>query len=454
MVAMMTGPTSGACTAIVALTATVGWSTECLSATLRVPSEFATINAGLDASAAGDTVLVAPGTYTDSEERVIDGSVRTACAFLVDGVFLQSEQGAKATAIDMQGQGGPQPNVMYGDALDSGNTVVEGFTITGSPTGRSGVRLNESETVTFRDCIFRDLDGGIGSGGGLIARNTDVDVFDCEFRNCRAAGGGGIFQNGARMYVSGCSFIECHRGIDVIGDRLPEQVLVIENSIFLRNYTVSGSSAAVFATDYGDERITGCRFEDNTSFNGSAVSVGGVGALSGPHIVEDCIFWKNRTTLPGSGAGALRVGGGTGSVTSNTFVENEGTHPLAAGAVEFQSGNIQFMNNIIAGSRGGVGLRVLSGTQVTGGCNVFWDNPDGNAIGYILTPTDREVDPLFCVPETGDFTLSVDSPCLPEHSKGCGLIGALGRGCELVSVRPGSWGRIKAAYRGQRNDRR
>ena len=39
------------------------------AATVRVPPEFSTINAGLNASASGDTVLVAPGTYTDYEGR-------------------------------------------------------------------------------------------------------------------------------------------------------------------------------------------------------------------------------------------------------------------------------------------------------------------------------------------------------------------------------------------------
>jgi hypothetical protein len=76
---------------------------------------------------------------------------------------------------------------------------------------------------------------------------------------------------------------------------------------------------------------------------------------------------------------------------------------------------------------------------------VFWENPQG--IGYPLDPTDREIDPLFCDQEAGDFTLREGSPCLPEDPFGCGLVGALGQGCGAVSIESKSWGAIKGLYR-------
>jgi hypothetical protein len=80
-------------------------------------------------------------------------------------------------------------------------------------------------------------------------------------------------------------------------------------------------------------------------------------------------------------------------------------------------------------------------------CNVFWNNETADTHGFELDPTDRIIDPLFCDPDSGDLTVSSESPCLPANSLGCGLIGALGQGCGVVSIAPQSWGSIKSMYR-------
>ena len=48
-------------------------------------------------------------------------------------------------------------------------------------------------------------------------------------------------------------------------------------------------------------------------------------------------------------------------------------------------------------------------------------------------------DPLFCAPDSYDFTVRGDSPCLPgNHPDGsaCGLLGALGEGVLATDSRP------------------
>jgi hypothetical protein len=46
-------------------------------------------------------VLVAPGSSTHIERRVVGGTLRDACVFLKTGVAIISEGGPEATAIEM-----------------------------------------------------------------------------------------------------------------------------------------------------------------------------------------------------------------------------------------------------------------------------------------------------------------------------------------------------------------
>jgi hypothetical protein len=74
-------------------------------------------------------------------------------------------------------------------------------------------------------------------------------------------------------------------------------------------------------------------------------------------------------------------------------------------------------------------------------------NPGGDLDGIPYGTLDRVVDPGFCDPDSGDFTVQETSPCLPANSGGCGPIGGEGMGCGTVSVQSESWGAIKGKYR-------
>ncbi|MHC4945192.1 MAG: DUF1565 domain-containing protein [Planctomycetota bacterium] len=111
------------------------------SATIHVPADYATIQEAIDAASAGDTVLVASGTYVEN----ID--------FLGKDIVVKSEQGPQATVIDGN-KAGPVATLMNGESPDA---VLEGFTIqngsgTYNPNGYyygGGIRIRDaSPTIT------------------------------------------------------------------------------------------------------------------------------------------------------------------------------------------------------------------------------------------------------------------------------------------------------------------
>ncbi|MGQ0721177.1 MAG: right-handed parallel beta-helix repeat-containing protein [Candidatus Eiseniibacteriota bacterium] len=409
----------------------------------RVPSEYATIQAAIDASTAGDSVLVAPGIYTDYTQRIFHGFQRHACVFLADGVMLLSEGGPEVTTIDMQQAAVFQANVIYGEQLLSGQTMVEGFTVTGVPTDRAGAFVVDSERVTFRDCVFRDMGGPYSAA--LSSRYTDVDVTSCVFTDL-VGFPAGISVLEADLTVDACDFRNCvERAIGLQGADLgvPEQA-VIRNSVFLNNAeTGSGGGGAININDYeAGITITDCYFEGNTAISsGGAIAIG----AAGPWSILDCVFWRNQA--PGQAAGAVFAGaiGGAGTLTGCTFEANGSLLPGSAVYLDF--GSVTFTNNLITGSIGAQAVYKLTGGAVTKGCNVYWNNAGGNTLNFGLDLTDRIVDPQYCDAPSGDLTVFDTSPCLPANSLGCGLIGAQDQGCGTVSVERTSWGKIKEGYK-------
>ena len=62
----------------------------------------------MDVAVEEDTVLVAPGTYSEAEERYVNligvPIPVTSLCFFANGVTLKSEAGPEGTVLDLQGQ--------------------------------------------------------------------------------------------------------------------------------------------------------------------------------------------------------------------------------------------------------------------------------------------------------------------------------------------------------------
>jgi hypothetical protein len=149
------------------------------AATLRVPADYPTIQAAIDASSPDDTVLVAPGTYLEMVS-------------ITHAITLLSEAGAEVTTIDAQGQGqGPGPVIFV--HRFTGRVIIQGFRITGGDwdhndplaTPGGGIYSGTSEPeLIIRENIVEYNESELSTGGiNAAGRNVRVDDNIIQYNN-------------------------------------------------------------------------------------------------------------------------------------------------------------------------------------------------------------------------------------------------------------------------------
>lgn len=188
------------CISVVALVGSVD------AATLRVPSEYPTIQSAIDAAVSGDTVMVAPGTYTNCDAL----PCRPSVGVMKSGVSVVSEAGAAATTVRIDSSAGGLASFEGHGVSDC---TLDGFTITGTAPGYHGAAFLGCDAIEVRNCRFVDLAGGVDIAGGLGAIQTNITVAECEFIRCEAVTtGGGLLVDLGSVTIDRCLFEECVRG--------------------------------------------------------------------------------------------------------------------------------------------------------------------------------------------------------------------------------------------------
>ncbi|UCG57350.1 MAG: right-handed parallel beta-helix repeat-containing protein, partial [Phycisphaerales bacterium] len=158
--------------------------------------DFSSIQAGIDAASAGDTVLVAPGEYVITEPITFRGKAIT----------VRSKAGPDETTIRMGTPADPdRGSVVVFENNETAASVLDGFTITGG----TGFRLwvpPESEFAWAGGGIYFDASSGTvrdcaivqnrakHAGGVLTSSGPFVTLIDCIVAGNTAEGGvcGGV----------------------------------------------------------------------------------------------------------------------------------------------------------------------------------------------------------------------------------------------------------------------
>ncbi|MEW6079071.1 MAG: right-handed parallel beta-helix repeat-containing protein [Thermodesulfobacteriota bacterium] len=160
-----------------------GWTA--YGATINVPGDYPTIQAGLNAASAGDTVLVADGTYT---ENIVWPQT--------DNITLISANGSDTTVID--GSGAQESCIFIGNGQQG--VKLDGFTLQNGygsiPTFHSeikfggGILVDEDVTAIIANShiINNGRDEGEYSGGVFVSINSDVTIESCIVADNDAAG--------------------------------------------------------------------------------------------------------------------------------------------------------------------------------------------------------------------------------------------------------------------------
>jgi len=354
------------------------------SAIIRVPGEQPTIQEGVNAASAGDTVLVASGTYTGPLNRDID--------FGGTNLALLSESGAEFTTIDCSSVG---RGVLFVSGEDS-TSVLDGFTITrGFSDIGSGVCCKGSSPI-LRNCEF-SWNQSIGFGGAVACTAASPLISDCVFVGnsselaLEGEGGGLYCSQGAAPNVRRCLF----------------------------SGNSSDMGGAVSCSDGSAPELSECLLLGNAGDSGGAL-----GCRTGSTMTIE------RCTL----AGNMGVGG------SGIYVDGTSTLIGANSIIAFGYKG----EAVLCSGPGGTAL--LSCCDVFQneygdwiGCISGQNGIDGNIekdplFCHHANPSER-------------YSLHSDSPCAPESNPDCGVIGARGVGCGPTPVRTTTWGCIKSLYR-------
>jgi len=376
------------------------------AATILVPSQYSTIQAGINAALVGDTVLAAEGIYTGLGNKNID--------FLGKAIVVSSESGAETCIIDCQNE----DRGFYFHTGEDTNSLLKGFTIRGGNAEDGGGIFCSSVSPIIDSCI--------------LAENTVEDY------------GGGIYCYFAPLIIRNCLFYGNSCGWDGAGIFLYCSDVLVENSVFRKN---SAFFAGGIWSENSDPMITNCVFEENNAaWDGGGILIG----FYSQALVEGCRFYRNNAWRGGGiwchksdfsiqnclicdntadcGGGMILYWQSDNVIKNCTITGNSASSD--GGGIHCSYSNAAIVNTIVSGNFGNGGLYCDVYTDLSITYGDYWDNEGGNftgpavpaGLGQIVSVNANGdscdiyhnifLDPEFTYPQAGIYNLLPSSPCI------------------------------------------
>jgi parallel beta-helix repeat protein len=263
---------------------------------LLVPSQYPTIQSAIDAAVDGDTVIVAPGTYTGLGNYKID--------FLGKSITVRSTNPndpniVAATIIDCNGVTG-----FYFQNGEDANSILDGVTITKGFDWNSRGIYCDSSSPTISHCIIMGNSCGIYcfgsnaiitgctitgnasySGSGIFCKNSSPTISRCIIT---ANSGSGIHCWNSNAVITGCTISGNSTGGNGGGISCDNSSPTITNCIITDNDVDVGGGGGIYGCG---GPITNCTIAGNSIAFFGCISGGGLADCSGS--VTNCIIWGN-----------------------------------------------------------------------------------------------------------------------------------------------------------------
>ncbi|HEX3621002.1 MAG TPA: choice-of-anchor Q domain-containing protein, partial [Acidimicrobiales bacterium] len=349
---------------------------------VNVPADQPTIQAGIDAAVAGDTVVVAPGTYHEH----ID--------FKGKAIEVRSASGPATTTID----GDNTNTVVVFHSSETRASVLRGFTITHGLVAHDqplafaggGIGIDGSSPTIVGNVVTANAAGG-HSGAGIGALFGAALIQDNQIVGNDAGqygAGGGIFAGDA-VEIAG-NLIEDNSAGGGAG------ILIFGGTPTVRDNVIRGNTAA--------------------AFNGGGLNIGGANIGGGGVYVDNLVVGNTADVL---GGGVWLHDTGTTnppSLLNNTIVGNQAPTGSAIGG---DNAAATIVDNVVVGPSAD-SLVSCTGTAVSGAAFSYNDlyNATASPVAGCADPTGTSgnvaVDPRFVASAASpaDYHLQPGSPAI------------------------------------------
>jgi hypothetical protein len=348
-----------------------------LAVTRSVPSQYATIQAAINAASDGDEIVVAPGTYTGPGNRDIELGGRA--------ITVKSANPADPAVIDCQGSDAEHHQGFVLNASGEGSdSIIEGLTITNGYAEWGGAIRSNQTQVTIIRCRF--LNNVATAYGGAVCMNNSPTMIDCTFEGNTSPNGGAL--------------------------RIEFSNALVRNCVFTNNSSdLMGGAVSIYQAY---PSLMNCKFTANTSMDGGAVRAENMPATGK---ISNCVFVDNESSYWGGGVSLYRAGP---TITGCTLTGNSGGY--YGGAVSCKWESTPTLTNCIlwantASTGPEVELRKLSTISVN-----YCDVQGGAGQVYVDADSsldwgtgNKNADPDFA---DEDCHLAAGSPCINAGDPG------------------------------------